>query len=581
MTDAITLPTVDPALRAANTDAGRAANQANAVTGIYGISGTGKSNLADTAAEYAYETFRTIALCYAADLGGFGNKRLALIRRGILRVYDPRNHLNPFETMELISLGAFPERLVDPERGYAEPDVRLILPRRFAWVLYCPQGHPAKRFESQAVMQAEAAAGMVACPSCGVVTTLANAQKTEQLIVRHKLFTNVGLRIYDSMTALNEWGLADLQEQSARGALPTTSGGGSLLGAADALVSGQFRFGSSSMGQYGFLQNRTYGWLSNIKKIPDQVVPAIATFHVEQSKGDETTGGDMLYGPKIAGNARTGALPGWLGNLLHTTTEPFSPTDPTIVFRLWLSNHIDPRDPRKIPYVAKHRGTPVGMPKFLEDAPGAAPWSGFSLKVFFTLLQEQLAKMEAETAAKYPQSPGMWRGEAGTDVDDVIGTAAAPALLPMQASVSGRSLRPAGGGGMAPVPAPVPAAPVAAAAAAAPMVVPVAPVAAPRVGSLRRAGAVAPPAAPAAAVAPAPPAPVLTDQLATSLADRGVTVTTAETSAPTDGTAAPAALASQTTAPGIPQQTAAVPSTPADVPAAPGRLRRLARPPTA
>lgn len=456
---------IDPVLRAANQDIAAAANLANAVTGIYGISGTGKSNLADTGAEACYETFRKITLAYVMDLGGFGTKRLALIRAGIMRVYDPRNHINPYETMELISLGAFPETLIDPERGYADPDVRLILPRRIVYAIICPQDHLAAKFESQAALQANSQAGTIVCPTCGVQTTLANAKRVDQVVVRHRMFADVGMRIYDSFTAMNEWGLADLQDQAAKGSLPTTSGGGSLLGAADALISGSMRFGSSSKAQYGFVQNRTYGWLSNIKKIPDQVMPAIATFHVESSVGSDESGGEAIYGPKIAGSARTGAVPGWLGNLIHTTVEPYAADDATLVYRAWISNHIDPRDPRKAPYVAKHRGTPIGMPKYLEDKPGAAPWSGFSLKVFYKLLNEQIAAEEAAIRTAYPEAPGIWRGGEIADADEVVGNVAATrvgqaaAVSATPAVGGGRSLRRAGGSVTAVAAPPAPAAP--------------------------------------------------------------------------------------------------------------------------
>lgn len=408
---------VSPEQRAINVG-----NQANSVTGVYGISGSGKSSLADTAVEYAYETYGALSLGYVADLGGFGTKRLALIRAGILRVYDPRNRLNPFETMELISLGAFPVELIDPERGYAAPDVPLVLPRRLVFVQYCVQGHEAARFEDERVMQAMT----TVCPTCGTATTMANCQKVDRVIVRHRLFAGIGFRFYDSITALNDWGMSDLQSQSAKGTLPTGGQGGALLGAADALRSGRFVFGSSSKSQYGFLQNRTYNWLANIRTIPDQVLPPVATFLTETSKGDDESGGEMVIGPKIAGNARTAAVPGWLGNCLHATKEPFSVDDQTMVHRLWLTNHIDPRVPSRIPYLAKHRGTPLGMPEYLEDKPGAAPWSGCSLKVFFSMLQEQLAKEDAATKARYPNAPGMWRGDAaaGPAADDVVSAVA-------------------------------------------------------------------------------------------------------------------------------------------------------------
>ncbi len=465
----MTDPIITPEQRAANIDQARAANQANAVTGIHGMSGAGKSGLADTAAEYAHEEFRKITLCYAADLGGFGNKRLSLIHAGILRVYDPRNHVNPFETMELISLGAWPETIIDPERGFAAPDVKLILPRRIVYVVSCAQGHEVTRVDDQVALQRVGAA----CPVCGLTTDITNA-KVEQVIVRHRMFRDVGLRIYDSFTALGEWGLADLQEQSAKGLLPTTSSGGSLLGSADALVSGQFRFGSSSEGQYGFVQNRVYGWLANIRTIPDQVVPAVATFLVELSKESKRGMGDLHYGPKIPGQAGTAALPPKLGNCLHASREPFNASDPNspMVFRLWLTNHLNATD--RIPYVAKHRGAPMGMPDYLEDKPGEPPWTGFSLKTLFRMLDQQLKTLDAQLKQTYPDaSHQMWTGEVageGEEIDEVVGkvTATVGGGGPVRISggganrLRGRLAASAAGAAPAAVPAPPPvvAAPV-------------------------------------------------------------------------------------------------------------------------
>ena len=390
------------------------ANQANAATGVYGPSGSGKSALADTAAEYAWETFEARTLAYVADLGGFGNKRLTLIRAGIMSVWDPRNHINPFETMEAMSLGAWPERILDPERGYAAPDVKLIYPLRDQFVLVCPNGHEAGRFDNMALL----AATQPACPTCGQITNPANCLRIDRLTVKPRLFKGVGLRIYDSFTALNDWGMSDLQRQSAHGLLPTSGSGGSALGGADALVSGTQKFSTGSKAQYGFLQNRTYGWLANIKTIPDAVVPAICTFLVEQSKADEDSGGQMVYGPKIAGQAATGRSAAWVGNLLHASKEPLDGTTldsqgmPVMVHRLWLTTHIDPRDASRTPYLAKHRGTPVGMPDYLQDpwsddkaARERNAWSVCSLAVLFNLLQQQLTALDAATRAKYPNAP--------------------------------------------------------------------------------------------------------------------------------------------------------------------------------
>lgn len=409
------------------------ANLSNSVTGIYGITGSGKSSLADTGIEYCFETFGKISLVYAADLGGYGTKRLALIRQGIALVYDPRNHIDPFSTMELCSLGAFPAYLLpgggasreDRERGYAPPDCELVLPHRRRYTIQSANG--------------EQIAQVYDIPTAQTLVQQHIGSQLVTEVVRSKGFAHVGHRVYDSMTALNDWGMNDLQEQSAKGILPASNDkGGRALGSADALVSGQFRFAGSSIAQYGFLQNRSYGWLANIRSIPDQVVPATVTFMVEKSKGDDESGGAVIYGPKIAGNARTSALGGWLGNLLYAAFEPDQ--NQVMVRRLWLENHVDPRDLSGIPYVAKHRGTPLGMPQYLEDAPGSAPWSTCSLGVLFHKLNDQIAQVEAALKVQFPNAPGMPM-TAGEEAETVVRAVTSSAAVPTSAA---SGLRPVG-----------------------------------------------------------------------------------------------------------------------------------------
>lgn len=407
---------ISPELREANT-----AVQANSVTAVYGISGGGKSSLGDTAAEYAHERFGGVTLCYHTDPGGFGNKRLSLVRLGIMKVWDPSNHVRPIETMELISLGAWPEEIIDPDRGYADPNVRLILPRRLGFVLLCPNGHQASKFETEAA----AASASVQCPTCNMVTNVSNTKGVERVVIKSKLFHDVVLRLYDSVSAMNDRGLLiELPKMSAAGELPTNDKGGSALGSADAVRQGTLVFGTGSMAQVGFMQNRSYGWLTNIRQIPDQRVPSIAMFGVEASKSTDESGGETLLGLKIAGNARTAAACGWVGNMLHATKEPDE--QGRMRFRLWLTNHYDLRDPRKIPYVAKHRGTPLGMPDFLEDPWDDDPvkraenaWTVCSLKYFFELLEKQFEAQVRADAAKYPNAPALQPAQPAAE-DEII-----------------------------------------------------------------------------------------------------------------------------------------------------------------
>lgn len=512
---------------------GAIARFSSGVTAVYGVSGSGKSSLADTASEYVADRFSQGTMCVAVDPGGWGNRRLSLMRAGVMKVYDPRNHINFFETMEALTLGAWPETIIDPDRGYADPNIRLIKPRQPIWQTKCPQGHPVAQYTTEAAM----VAAQVPCPTCQVLVTAQNV-KVERAIIRPAMFQQIGLRIFDSLTAMNDMGLIlELPSMSARGELPTSTKGGSALGSADALRQGELVIGTGSIAQVGFMQNRTYGWLVNIRTIPDQVLGAICTFGVEQSKDEEKIGGEMSYGPAVAGRARTAKVPGWVGNCLHATKEPDDAGHTR--HRLWLTNHIDPRDPYKYPYLAKHRGTPLGMPDMLEDPWDDDPikraelaWTGCSLRNFFLLLEAQYEKVHAadqKRFAKFREDQAAIKPK-----DEVVAVAPTPVAGGPTAAVS------AGGGRTLPK------------------------------RGLRRAGAAAPATpAPAAAAAVTPttvvgeepagePTSPLTQQLHASLAAQE----TPEVAPPPPSPAPPP--------PPVPTPTAG-----------PRRLRRVARPPTA
>ena len=176
----------------------------------------------------------------------------SLIRAGVMQIYDPTNHVNYFETMEALSKGAFPETILDPDRGYADPHVRLVYPRMDVWMRKCPQGHDVKRYDNQALMLAS----VDSCPQCGTVVNVQN-QQTHQLRVRPAMFARVGLRIFDSITAMNDVGVnLELPRMSAAGELPVGRTGGSALGSADAVRQGTFVAGTGSEAQVGFMQQR-------------------------------------------------------------------------------------------------------------------------------------------------------------------------------------------------------------------------------------------------------------------------------------------------------------------------------------
>ena len=187
-----------------------AINPSNAITILYGISGVGKSRQIDEAAEYMWETYKKITRIYVSDLGGWGIKRLSLIRLGIVQVWYFVNHVDPWSTAELASLGYWPQSFLNTETGMALPTVGLIAPRTTQYILRCPSGHallPCRTEQEITLGQP--------CPVCGVQTTPANCLGVETQVIRSKGFSQIGLYCYDSLTQLNESGMEAAAEAGA------------------------------------------------------------------------------------------------------------------------------------------------------------------------------------------------------------------------------------------------------------------------------------------------------------------------------------------------------------------------------
>ena len=70
----------------------------NSATLIFGDTGTGKSALAGTLAEYIFEKFGKITLYYSVDGGGFPTNVEALVNKGIIWLWKLRSRGLAFET---------------------------------------------------------------------------------------------------------------------------------------------------------------------------------------------------------------------------------------------------------------------------------------------------------------------------------------------------------------------------------------------------------------------------------------------------------------------------------------------------
>jgi hypothetical protein len=471
--------------------------QANAVTALVSDSGNGKTSQVCEAIEYCWETYHRIGRVYHFDSGGFGNKLLKLIRLGIAQVWAPRNHIEAFETAELCSLGYWPDKIIRADIGYADPYAPLSPPQFDRYVVWCQNGHkvaavPIKSHLDYFQQQ---------CPECRVLTTMANWSKAERLTIISPGFKHVGMWAFDSVTSMSDWVMEDMAKRAAAGDTSIMSGEkNQLRHTAGVIVSGSMVFGSNVIAHYGFAQLRVASWLANMRRIPRQTVPAIATFLEQRGSDDAKL---PVFGPKIAGTARTSDVPAWVGNCLGL--EQYARPDGRMKFRMWTRTHSSVNE-GGIPHLAKHRGEPGDLPAYLEDKDEEPPFTRCSLKYFFVRLDQALARSLKAATERYPNAPALVPFTDDEDEEVVsqgtvsVGANVVPASsmpLPMIAGVvpAGQMGGAAMGGGPVPLPPGQPVAPL----PPPPTFTPVASVNAPIGGSM------APPAGP---LTPHPPTPM-------------------------------------------------------------------------
>lgn len=370
-------------------------SQANAATAIYGDSGTGKSTLCATAAEYCWNRYHKITRYVAADLGGFGNKLLRLAKLGIVQVYSPGNHIEPFETMENLSKGYWPAQVDDKFTGQADPNVRLLPPQTTRYNVYCQHDHLVKSVGVKAALNGFS----IQCPICkGTPITTTTWGRVEEVVTRDPWIQHVGLYVYDSGTALDEWAMEDMADRAAKND-PSVKDGNALSGTGARILSGEYAFGANTQQHYGFAQGAIRRWIKNSRHIPGQVVPPLWTFLELRATDDSKN--IAVYGPKVAGNALTPLLPAMVGNCINVTKGINAKGNPS--HQLWLVNHTDPG--QSIAHLAKTRAEPGTLPAMLEDLEGEAPLTKFSMGYFFDRLEDALHQGGRQDALDYPDAP--------------------------------------------------------------------------------------------------------------------------------------------------------------------------------
>ena len=444
---------------------------------VIGVSGSGKTSLLKTFAEYLWETHKKILLLYSWDGGAIPTGVQHRMNQGLIRFWRARTRSAPglgLETLHFATKGYWPQT-INPRTGETTPAVKLIAPVTTKYHLYASDGRLLKTVPSAQLIKP------TQDPKTNAMLSLDQMTVKEE-VYRTKGFEMVGGVAYDGITSMADV-VMDNQDQLRGAGLI----GGEKSSFGGNVVSGDIRFGGNNRADVGFAQTRAAQFVNNTLGIPYLLESPVFT---GLSTEGTDKGGLSVIGVDLPGQAALTQAPQWFGNICEadSLTDDEGPH-----FCLNLKKFTDAQGRQ---HLLKTSASPGGVPDRLIDpaTKEERPFQQFNLGVLFKLLDEDLRR--AMALNDLPDAPGMAQGLLEVGEPMTVTEALTPpraAAAPSAAASPSPSVAPAAGkpGASAASAAPKAVAP-------APAATPVAPAAAPVV---QRAAA---PAATAAKVA-APP----------------------------------------------------------------------------
>lgn len=405
----------------------------NSATLIMGPTGSGKSALLGTLAEYVWETFHKISRLASSDGGGFPANVQALQQKGIMQVFRMRTRDLPdgslsFETCTRVAQGWWPQR-INPATGEVPPGVKMIPPITERYEMRCVNGHVVKTVPFQSLLTPSL------CPTCRVMTDKTNAdvRKTQQIT---KGFEQIGGLYIDGLSSQSAWWMSDMAQRSGRLEL---KGEDSAVGGK--IISGDLKIGGNNRAHFGFSQNQAETVVLASLGIPNLVVPPVFTALTMETMDE---GSLRVTGPLFSGKAKTAEAGAWFGDCLEATVLRNEKGER--IFRLCLAEFVDDAGSR---HLIKTRAAPGTMPAFLEDPPlkegeeARTAFTNFNLGVFFTLRDQARMTTQAAMDAKYPDAPGLPEGIVEVGEAAAAEVAAAPQPLAKLVAAAPRPAAPA------------------------------------------------------------------------------------------------------------------------------------------
>lgn len=411
----------------------------NSATLLMGTTGTGKSALEGTLAEWVWETYGKVTRLYTSDGGGFPSNVQALMRLGIMQVFRMRTRDLPdgslsFETCLRSTQGWWP-RQITPSTGEVPRGIAMVPPITERYQMFCVNGHLVKQVPFASLLTASL------CPQCRVMTDKSNARVVKESQTTPG-FEQVGAVCFDGLTSMLSWMMSDMSQRSGRLELKGEEGaiGGKIN-------SGDLKIGGSSRSHYGFAQSRAEEMVLNSLSIPGLVVPPVFTALTMETMDE----GDLsVRGPLLIGKAKTAEAGAWFGDCLEAMVLKNDKDER--IYRLALSEFVDGAGVR---HLVKNRAAPGTMPPYLEDPPlksgteAQTAFTQFNLGVFYSLRDQARVVTEAAMDARFPRAPGLPAGM--VEVGEGTGAGTGSAAGTLTESPGGQP--PAVSGGPRPTPA--------------------------------------------------------------------------------------------------------------------------------
>ena len=156
----------------------------------------------------------------------------------------------------------------------------------------------------------------------------------------------VGGHAYEGLTAFGDCGLEELRR------LGASNGITGAEKPPQQFTSGKLRIAGANQTYYGIVQGR-------IKKAVDdsQRVPVHVLWSARELKATDNDTRSTVFGPQMAGSAKTPDIPAWFGNCIHIQMRP-DPTTKKPTRKAFFKNHFIEEIDKNIPFLAKLRLPP-------------------------------------------------------------------------------------------------------------------------------------------------------------------------------------------------------------------------------